>query len=230
MKVLTGGIAAAAAMMALAPAASAAVLIDEGPNVVQPDETVQLDIDLVPGDAFLRGTTNQTNTVVLFEAGEGIVAPPQGQARIEPLDADGLNSLIFSLENGGTFTEAEFNILASVAGPVTISVFGAGGTLIDALVGNLNPLTTDVGSSGQNFFGIIADTSTPISSVQISAGAGTEITSIGQFRLGGFGAAVPEPASWATLLLGFGALGFAMRRSKRQNRLARLSPRPLALP
>src|SRR5688572_21308523 len=102
MKVITGGIAAAAAMMALAPAASAAVLIEAGPDVVQPDETVQLDVDLDPGDAFLRGTTNQSSTVVLFEAGEAILSPPQGQARIEPLDSDGLNSLIFSLENGAT--------------------------------------------------------------------------------------------------------------------------------
>jgi hypothetical protein len=230
MKVITGGIAAAAAMMALAPAASAAVLIEAGPDVVQPDETVQLDVDLVPGDAFLRGTTNQTSTAVLFEAGEAILSPPQGQARIEPLDSDGLNSLIFSLENGATFTEAEFNILASVAGPITISVFDAGGALIDALVGNVNPLTADVGAAGQNFFGIVADASTPIGSVQIASGAGTEIASIGQFRLGGFGAAVPEPASWATLLLGFGALGFAIRRSKRQARVARLSARTLALP
>ena len=174
MKVLSGGV-AAAALMTLAPAASAAVLIETGPDVVQPDETVQLDVDLVEGDEFLRGTTNQTNTVVLFEAGEGVLSPPQGQARIEPLDSDGLNSLIFSLENGATFSEAEFNILADVAGPVTISVFGAGGALIDAMVGSLNPLTTDVGTSGQNFFGIVADSSTPISSVQISSGAGTAI-------------------------------------------------------
>ena len=29
-------------------------------------------------------------------------------------------------------------------------------------------------------------------------------------------AAVPEPASWAMMLLGFGAIGFAMRRSRRR--------------
>jgi hypothetical protein len=36
--------------------------------------------------------------------------------------------------------------------------------------------------------------------------------------------AVPEPATWAMLLLGFGAVGFAMRRSRRQTKrqLARL--------
>jgi len=41
--------------------------------------------------------------------------------------------------------------------------------------------------------------------------------SIGQFRVGGISTAaepVPEPGTWALLLVGFGALGFAMRRRK----------------
>ena len=31
-------------------------------------------------------------------------------------------------------------------------------------------------------------------------------------------AAVPEPATWAMMLLGFGGIGFAMRRGRKQNR------------
>ena len=221
MKNLAVGMAAAAALMAYAPSASAAVVIEAGPDVVQPDENVQLDVDVTPGDNVLRGTTNHTNSSVLFLAGEPVLSPPQGQARIEPLDSDGLESLIFSLESGATFLEAEFNILASVAGPVTISAFGVGGALIDAFTGSLNPLTADVDSSGQNFFGIIADASTPITSVEITAGAGTQIASIGQFRLGGISAAVPEPASWAMLLVGFAALGATMRRRRVDERAGR---------
>jgi len=228
MKRLASGVAAVAAWMALAPSASAAVLIEAGPSVVQPSENVQLDVDITPGDAILRGTTNQTNSSVLFVATEPVLSPPQGQARIEALDGDGLESLIFSLENGATFTEAEFNILASVAGPVTISAFGAGGTLIEAITGSLNPFPATVSGSGQNFFGLIADAATPISSVQISSGAGTQITSIGQFRLGGVTTAVPEPAVWSLLMLGFGAIGMALRRRKASDRSARLSMRGYA--
>jgi hypothetical protein len=33
------------------------------------------------------------------------------------------------------------------------------------------------------------------------------------------GAAVPEPSTWAMMLLGFGAIGFAMRRSRRRGAL-----------
>ena len=37
--------------------------------------------------------------------------------------------------------------------------------------------------------------------------------------------AVPEPSTWAMMLLGFGAVGFAIRRKRAQ----RLSPQPLAI-
>jgi hypothetical protein len=36
--------------------------------------------------------------------------------------------------------------------------------------------------------------------------------------------AVPEPSTWAMMLLGFGAIGFAMRRRKEPKALARLRP------
>lgn len=36
------------------------------------------------------------------------------------------------------------------------------------------------------------------------------------FRLTNVGGAVPEPATWAMMLIGFGAAGFAVRRSRKQ--------------
>ena len=192
--------------------AHAAVIIQQSPSFVQPDEEVQLDTDLVPGDNTLRGTTNQTDSTVLFQSGsDNLASPPQGQARIEPLDTDGLGQLTFSLENGGTFTSAEFNILAAIAGPITISAFTLQGDLIGSLT---NPLNALVGDSGQNFFGILADQSTPIGSVSIAAKGATQISSIGQFRLGGVTGPIPEPATWAMMLISFGFLGAAMRRRK----------------
>ena len=112
-----------AAVVAMSPAANAAVTITAGPSAVMPSENVQLDVDILPGDNILRGTTNQTNSTVLFRSSsDNLASPPQGQARIEPLSPgsfDGLNQLTFSFENGSTFTSAEINILASVSGTFT---------------------------------------------------------------------------------------------------------------
>jgi hypothetical protein len=62
-----------------------------------------------------------------------------------------------------------------------------------------------------NFFGVTSDT--PFSLVTLTmSGSGADIDNIrfGTQTL----AAVPEPSTWAMMLLGFGAIGFAMRRGK----------------
>ncbi|WP_207912446.1 PEPxxWA-CTERM sorting domain-containing protein [Parafrankia sp. BMG5.11] len=213
-------LAASVASLCFANAANAAVEIKADPSFVQPEENVQLDTDLAPGDNVLRGTTNQTDSKVLFDSStDNLAAPPQGQARIEPTGAgaeDGLGELTFSLENGGTFTSAEFNILASVGGLVTLSALDSANMIIESIM-------PTVGISGQNFFGFLADASTPISSIQITAAPGTRISSISQVRVGGVSAAtpgaVPEPATWAMMLFGFGAVGFGMRRRRSKEKV-----------
>lgn len=200
---------ATTSVIAMAVPAHATVTIEQSPSAVQPEENVQLNTDFVVGDNTLQGTTNQTGSTVVFTSStDDLLAPPQGQARIEAVDGS-LGALVFSLADLATFTSAEFNILASVGGPVTLSAYDASNLLLASL-------NSTLGSSGQNFFGFLADPSTPITSIGIVAGPNTVISSIGQFRLGGISTAepVPEPGTWALLLVGFGALGFAMRRRK----------------
>ena len=206
---------ATAGAIAMTVPAQATVTIEKSPSYVQPEENVQLDTDLIVGDNTLQGTTNQTGSTVVFTSStDDLLAPPQGQARIEAVDGS-LGALVFSLADLATFTSAEFNILASVGGPVTLSAYDASNMLLASL-------NSTLGSSGQNFLGFLADPSTPISSIGIVAGPNTAISSIGQFRVGGILTAaepVPEPGTWALLLVGFGALGFAMRRRKTKTNL-----------
>lgn len=201
--------------IAIAVPAHATVTIEKSPSYVQPEETVQLDTDVVVGDNTLQGTTNQTGSTVVFTSStDDLLAPPQGQARIEPVDGS-LGALVFSLSDLATFTSAEFNILASVGGPVTLSAYDASNMLLASLSSTLS-------GSGQNFYGFLANPSTLIDSIGITAGPNTVISSIGQFRLGGISTTaepVPEPGTWAMLLVGFGALGFAMRRRKSKHSL-----------
>ena len=57
---------------------------------------------------------------------------------------------------------------------------------------------------------------TPFDRVSITYGANTSLyTFIDDFRLGTVSnGAVPEPSTWAMMLMGFGAIGFAMRRRR----------------
>ena len=217
--------AAALSTFASASPAAAAVQIVSTSSFVQPEENVQLDTDLVPGDKTIRGTTNQTKSTVVFTSmADALASAPQGQATITPIGADagdGLDDLTFrlgdltSVATLSTFTSAEFNIIASVAGTVTLNALDAAGALIASVQGNV----FNVGASGQNFFGFLADSSTPISSIQIISNGGARITSIGQFRVGGVQramGAVPEPSTWMLMLLGMAGVGFSMRRKEKQ--------------
>ncbi len=198
--------------------ATAAVVIQPSSSFVQPDENVQLDTDVTPGDNVVRGTTNQTNSKVVFtSSSDNLLSAPQGQATITPIGDGanpGLNNLVFSLENLSTFTSAEFNILADVGGQVRFTVFDSAMNVI----ASVNQTLFSVGANGQNFFGFLADNSTPISKIQIDALGNTQIASISQFRVGGVNAvgAVPEPAAWMLMLLGMAGVGFSMRRKEKQ--------------
>jgi hypothetical protein len=191
----------------------------KSPSFVQPNENVLLDTDVTPGDNQLRGTLNQSNTKVLFRSStDNLLSPPQGQATIVATD-NSLGSLVFSLEDLSTFTQAEFNILASTAGQVTLSAFGAGTFNLNGTLSGTGPAlftqTFDLATAGQNFFGF--NSTTPVSFVQITAINGAVISSIGQFRIEGvqMAGAVPEPATWAMMLFGFGAVGYSMRSRRR---------------
>ena len=84
----------------------------------------------------------------------------------------------------------------------------------------INSISPTISTSGQNFFGFLADSSTPISSITITSGT-ARISSIGQFRIGGVSravGAVPEPATWGMMLIGFGLIGGAMRRRTKVQR------------
>ena len=66
------------------------------------------------------------------------------------------------------------------------------------------------GTTGQGFFTINDD----LFSINLATGAGTRIGALGQTGIIGITAAapVPEPGTWAMMLLGFGAVGYSLRR------------------
>ena len=69
-----------------------------------------------------------------------------------------------------------------------------------------------VTSGGQNYYGFAYTTNSVLNSYGFETSPGTGI-----FATMAIPAAVPEPATWAMMLVGFGAIGFAMRRRRSES-------------
>lgn len=202
-KLMTLAAASACALAAAAPA-SAAIIISASAGPVQPGENVLSDTSMTA--LTVMGTTNQSNTLVSISSNETLTSTASnGQARFAAIDGTLDVGNIF-LTAGGTFTLAEFNL------------FNAQGST-DSVAITINGVTRNFAiGNGQNFFGIQATGGDTITSIAFNAN-GTGVADLRQLRVGGITAAVPEPGTWALMLLGFGAVGASLRRRRRTTHL-----------
>lgn len=118
---------------------------------------------------------------------------------------------------GSVFTDVD------LANSTTLGLFGAGNVLLGTYA-----VPSFAGSDTLSFLGVLF--SDPlISRVRITSGnaalgpgvnetGGTDLVAMDDFIFGEptLRGAVPEPASWAMMLIGFGLVGGAMRAAKRQ--------------
>jgi hypothetical protein len=205
-------LAATAAAITLAAPATAAIIISPSPGAVQPSENVLTDTNMT-GQTTVLGTTNQTNTSVSVQSLNGELLRTDmsnGQSRFASTD-DSLDFARIFLTQGGSFTQAEFNLFgATGASSVDITVAG----IINGVAGTTTQ--TFALTNGENFFGFNATGGDLISSITFNTSATLAsggVTDLRQLRVGGV-SAVPEPTTWAMMLIGFGAVGYSMRRRK----------------
>jgi hypothetical protein len=70
--------------------------------------------------------------------------------------------------------------------------------------------------NGENFFGFQGIDGQSIARVELAIAPGS-IQDVRQIRLDQVTGAVPEPGTWAMMLIGFGVVGAGMRRARRHS-------------
>lgn len=197
-------------LAALAMPASAAVMVCTTPNCAPTDDNVMV----IAGTAVTSvGATVGTATGAFTsttEGANGLTGNASGQAFVSAVDGV-LNQLTFMLDPGYGFKSAVFNLNPlqgnnnSEAGAITLSFF-------DPATNTLSTQQFTIQGNGSNWFGFWGTAGEVFRGFSYTSdNPALGIADMRQVRLGDV-SAVPEPATWAFLILGFGAVGGAMRR------------------
>jgi len=213
----------------LASPAMAAVSLCSTPGCAPTDENVLIVKEI--GQSIL-GVTQQTQKAVVFTSpltGEDLVGDANGQADVSA--ADGLlNGLTMTMLNNNTFGSATWN-LTPLTGNQPNETSNVIVSWFNPVLGVFGSSNLAMNTNGQNFFGIIGTQGERFTGLNWVSSPFTDgWGDIRQVRLGGVGGpiinpvidGVPEPATWLSMLLGFGALGAVMRR-RSQHATPRLS-------
>ena len=133
--------------LAVAAAGAQAILvIDPTPGNLPDTENVLFNVGgLIPEGPLVQGVLNSSEVIVdFFGAGEDLVTPPGGQARVASVD--GLFTALTTQMNDPTLGIAayQFNINAKEAGDVTIDLYMGGGVAFSG--------TFAIAAGGENWF------------------------------------------------------------------------------
>jgi hypothetical protein len=211
--------------MAIAAPASAAIIIVDH-NLAGSLDTILLDAADDGSDNVVLGLSNSGWTVK-FTSNVDIIATTGGQAWLQGTNAD-MNFLDISTP-GATFTDLELNINGppQATWDIQLTGYNAAGVQFTQYFSALPNGTISGGpfptpaiftdQSGNEFFNFRATGGDVFThaSYQVS-----DPTPLGQVRIGGVAAVVPEPATWAMMIVGFGGLGALLRRRRAQLALA----------
>lgn len=190
-----------------AQAAATLQLCTSGASCVSGTTNVNLGAFNAPGAATVTGNVGIGGPVVNFYTGTGtLLETNTGAATIFTASGADLTTLTFQLVTGA-FTSAEFNLEGGTPKvfDVTLSAVGGGSQLIH--VDNAN---------GANIFDIIAGSGESYTTASFSTSNGS-FKDFKQLRLvlAPGTPPVPEPATWALMMLGFGGIGVALRRRRK---------------
>lgn len=206
-KLAIAAVATLSAVTVAAAPASAAIIFGTGnlggglDNVNLPNAVADNGLDF-----FLTGTVNPDSTLVFFTGAENIDSGASGVARIEASDGSPLNFLRISLQSGFGADAFVFNLN---------SVGSTGSATITAKdqLGNSYTSSAFALGTGNNFLNLTTLDNQLITEVAFTS---TAVADVRQVRFGDVQTigVVPEPATWAMMIMGFGAAGAMVRRRR----------------
>jgi hypothetical protein len=218
---ILAGTVATASVFGFSSSASAAVELCYVGGGTQPqcaNTSVNVLVNQQTGDpVFADDNDSNTNVTYSFtsstEANLRQVA--SGQADVASADSDGaLQQISFNILDGASASLITFNLVP----------LGPQATIMDAQtvvvqIAGQDPVTiTGLAPNGNNFYGIRATAGEQITGLEFGnfTPEGSGIQALNQVRLNlNTATAVPEPGTWAMMLLGFGVVGASMRRRRR---------------
>lgn len=190
--------------------------------------------DANPTVAFTYGTGNDytpANAVVLTNAPTGQTTGELAvRAHVPTVAANstgGTGTYLFALGSAVSFDFSAFGTNAAGSSiTITNLLTGSDATFLAALLSSANTSAAIQGSQ-QLGFGFLNGSVDPLQDIDFNnmvnstfridlTGNNQTVTAFAQLGAGGV-AAVPEPATWAMMLMGFGAMGVTLRRRKRVN-------------
>ena len=153
---------------------------------------------------LLAGAAGQNLNVLIDGSSQRLAGLGSAGFPLSTAIGEGAFAALFSTDQ----SQFGFQLLGANGGTFTISFFRADGTLIQT-ISVLSPASTSYGFLREGGLQDIRGVS-----IYNNDGGGVVFDNL-RFDVQSFGGAVPEPVTWAMMLLGFGAIGATMRRRSR---------------